>query len=92
MSLSGIQLLYGYERERDHLALALHQRTITSYFGDVNPNIDKEVRPVMDALKKVFGDCKATFVGIIHHNKRNDAVAIQKVLGASSVAGAVRAA
>lgn len=66
--------------------------TITSYFGDVNTNADKDVRPVMDALSRVFRDCGACFLAIVHHNKRNDVDAVQKILGAASVAGAVRAA
>jgi hypothetical protein len=66
--------------------------TITSFFGDVNTNADQDVRPVMDALAKAFRDCGACFLAVIHNNKRNDVDAIQKILGASSVAGAVRAA
>jgi hypothetical protein len=65
--------------------------TITSYFGDVNTNADQDIRPVMDALAKAFGNCGACFLGIIHHNKKSDVDAVQKILGASSVAGAVRA-
>ena len=66
--------------------------TITSYFGEVNTNMDKEVRPIMDALGKAFRDCKACFLGIVHLNERSDTDAIGKILGASSIAGAVRAA
>lgn len=65
--------------------------TLTSYFGDVNANADQEIRPVMDALAKAFRDCKACFLGIVHHNKKADVDALQKILGASSVAGSVRA-
>jgi putative DNA primase/helicase len=66
--------------------------TLTSFFGDVNANADQDIRPLMDALIRAFGDCKACFIGVIHHNKKNDADAIQSILGASSVAGAVRSA
>ncbi|MFZ3366600.1 MAG: AAA family ATPase, partial [Candidatus Sulfotelmatobacter sp.] len=66
--------------------------TMTSYFGDVNANADQDIRPVMDALAKAFGDCGACFLGIIHHNKKSDVDALQAILGASSVAGAVRSA
>ena len=65
--------------------------TITSYFGEVNTNLDKGVRPVMDALAKAFRDCTACFLGIVHLNKRSDTDALGKILGASSIAGAVRA-
>jgi putative DNA primase/helicase len=66
--------------------------TLTSYFGDVNANADREIRPVMDELAKAFNDCRACFLGLIHHNKKSDVDALQKILGASSVAGSVRAA
>jgi hypothetical protein len=66
--------------------------TLTSYFGDVNANADQDIRPVMDALAKAFGDCGACFLGVIHHNKKSDVDALQAILGASSVAGAVRSA
>lgn len=66
--------------------------TITSFFGDINTNADKDVRPVMDALTEAFRDCQATFLAIVHHNKKNDADAIQKILGASSLPGSVRVA
>jgi len=64
--------------------------TLTSYFGDVNANADQDIRPVMDGLAKAFGDCGACFLGVIHHNKKSDVDALQAILGASSVAGAVR--
>jgi hypothetical protein len=35
---------------------------------------------------------KAAFVGVIHYNKKGDVGALQKILGASSVAGVARAA
>lgn len=66
--------------------------TVTSFFGDVNVNADQDIRPVMDGLAKAFRDCGAAFIGISHHNKKNDADAVQAILGASSVAGSVRAA
>jgi hypothetical protein len=65
---------------------------VTSFFGDVNINVDQEIRPVMDALVGVCNASGASLVAIIHHNKRSDVDALQKILGASSVAGAVRTA
>jgi putative DNA primase/helicase len=65
---------------------------VTSFFGDVNINADQEIRPVMDALVGVCNASGASLVAIIHHNKRSDVDALQKILGASSVAGAVRTA
>jgi hypothetical protein len=66
--------------------------TLTSYFGVVNANADQDIRPVMDALAKAFGDCGACFLGVIHHKKKSDVDALQAILGASFVAGAVRSA
>ena len=77
--------------ERPEVALVICD-TITSFFGDVNTNADQDIRPVMDALAAAFRDVKACFLAVIHHNKRSDADAVQKILGAASVAGAVRAA
>jgi hypothetical protein len=64
---------------------------ISSYFGACDPNKDKEVRPVMEAIADACESSKAAFVGIIHNNKRGDADAIGKILGASSIVGVSRA-
>jgi hypothetical protein len=64
---------------------------ISSYFGDCDPNKDKEVRPVMEAIADACESSKTAFVGIIHNNKRGDADAIGKILGASSLVGVSRA-
>jgi len=65
---------------------------MTSFFGDVNINIDKDIRPVMDALSAVCNATGVCLISVIHHNKRSDVDALQKILGASSVAGAARTA
>lgn len=65
---------------------------ITSYFGDVDANKDKEIRPVMDKLSELCDRTKTTFVAVMHLNKRSDVSAIHKILGASSVAGSARTA
>jgi len=64
---------------------------MTAYFGDININVDKEVRPVTTALKRLCEEHKVCFLGVIHNNKQNDANAIQRILGSSSVSGASRA-
>jgi AAA domain/Bifunctional DNA primase/polymerase, N-terminal len=63
---------------------------ITGYYGDVDSNKDKDIRPVMDELSKVCDETRVTFVAVMHQNKRTDVSAVQKVLGASSVAGSAR--
>jgi hypothetical protein len=64
---------------------------ISSYFGACDPNKDKEIRPVMEAIADACEATRAAFIGIIHNNKRGDADAIGKILGASSVVGVSRA-
>ena len=65
---------------------------ITGYFGDVDTNKDKEIRPVMDKLIKICDEMRVTFIAVMHVNKRSDVDAIHKILGASSVAGGARTA
>ena len=65
---------------------------ITGYFGDADPNKDKEIRPVMEALQQALEVSKAAFVAVVHHNKKSDVDPIGKILGASSVTAVSRAA
>jgi len=65
---------------------------ITGYFGDVDTNKDKDIRPVMDQLIKACDEMRVTFIAVMHLNKRSDVDAIHKILGASSVAGGARTA
>ena len=64
---------------------------LTAYLG-ADANRDKDIRPVMEGMADACRGTKATIVGLIHHNKRSDVDALQKILGASSVAGVARAA
>jgi len=64
---------------------------ISAFFGDCEPNKDKEIRPVMEGIADAMEGTKCAFVGIIHNNKRSDADSISKILGASSVVGVSRA-
>jgi putative DNA primase/helicase len=64
---------------------------ISAFFGRCDPNKDKEIRPVMEAIADAMDGTKCAFVGIIHNNKRGDADSISKILGASSVVGVARA-
>jgi putative DNA primase/helicase len=65
---------------------------ITGYFGDVDSNKDREIRPVMDMLSRLCDELRITFLAVMHQNKRSDVSAVQKILGASSVAGSARTA
>ena len=64
---------------------------ISAFFGECDPNKDKEIRPVMEGIADAMEGTKCAFVGIIHNNKRGDADSISKILGASSVVGVARA-
>ena len=63
---------------------------ITGYFG-CDQNKDRELRPVMNKLKDVCEETGVAVMAISHHNKKSDLDALQKILGASSFAGAARA-
>lgn len=77
---------------RDHPEVALIVLDpLTGYFGEADPNRDKEIRPVMESIVAAVEKSKAAVVGIIHHNKRSDVDALGKILGGSAVAGVARA-
>ncbi len=63
---------------------------LTSYLGKVDQNKDTDMRPLMDALAEALRKSGAAFVGIMHHNKRSDLDAVQKVQGASAIVGSAR--
>jgi putative DNA primase/helicase len=63
---------------------------ISAFFGDVDPNKDKQIRPVMEGIADAMEGAKCAFIGIIHNNKRGDADSISKILGGSSVVGVAR--
>jgi RecA-family ATPase len=64
---------------------------LTAYLG-ADANKDTDIRPVMEGMADAVRGTRASIVGLIHHNKRSDVDALQKILGASSVAGVARAA
>jgi RecA-family ATPase len=64
----------------------------TGVYGSKNTNHDKDMRPVMNQLRDVCEKRNLTLVGVTHTNKRGDAAAIDQIQGASSIAGACRAA
>ena len=63
---------------------------VTSYFGDIDTNKDKEVRPLMDALKNSCEKSGLSILGIIHSSKRSDVDAMDKVAGARALGASVR--
>jgi hypothetical protein len=84
-----LALLRAVEARPDIALLALDP--ISSFFGEADQNRDKDIRPIMDMIAKLCQRCGITVVGLIHSNKRSDVDAVQKVLGASALAGSARA-
>jgi putative DNA primase/helicase len=64
----------------------------TGVWGGANTNHDKDMRPIMNDLRDLCEAKGLTLVGISHTSKRGDASAIDQMQGASSIAGAARAA
>ncbi len=64
----------------------------TGVYGSKNTNHDKDMRPIMNELRDLCEARGLTIVGITHTNKRGEAAAIDQIQGASSIAGAARAA
>jgi hypothetical protein len=64
---------------------------ITSYLGGANLNKDEEIRPLFDKLIQLGQRTGLTILALVHSSKRSDVDAVEKVMGASSVAGASRA-
>jgi hypothetical protein len=65
---------------------------VGGYFGEADPNKDKEIRPLLEMVSRACAQTGVAFVGVIHHNKRNDLDVLQRILGASAVAGVCRSA
>lgn len=64
---------------------------LTGFFGDVDGNDNKKIRPMMQRIAKVCRLTHTAFVLLIHENKRADANAVDRILGAGAVSQVVRA-
>lgn len=64
---------------------------IMGYFGDVNVNADKEMRPLMEKLQSMCHVAKVALIAIIHYNKNIELDSVQRIGGAGSVANVPRA-
>jgi putative DNA primase/helicase len=65
---------------------------LISFIGTIDSNKDKEVRPLMDALKQLCEKSGVSVVGLIHSSKRSDVDSIGQVAGAGSFVNSARAA
>jgi putative DNA primase/helicase len=63
---------------------------LTSFIG-IDINKDKEARPLMDRLAKMLDSLNCSVICIVHHNKKSDVGALEKILGSSSLVGSARA-
>jgi hypothetical protein len=64
---------------------------LTGFFGDVDGNDNKKIRPMMQAIARVCQQTGVAFILLIHENKRGDANAVDKILGAGAVSQVIRA-
>jgi putative DNA primase/helicase len=65
---------------------------ITGFYGDMDGNDNKRIRPVMEKLAEVCRLTRVNIFGVIHENRRGDAAAIDKILGAGALAQVFRVA
>jgi hypothetical protein len=64
---------------------------LTGFFGDVDGNDNRKIRPMMQRIAKVCRLTGVAFVLLIHENKRSEANAVDRILGAGAVSQVVRA-
>lgn len=65
---------------------------LISYLGKADSNSDKDVRPLMDALKDIAEKRDIAILAIIHTNKKVGLAAVSRVSGSVSLAGGAREA
>lgn len=77
------------EKHTDIVLLVLDP--LSSYWGDVDDNRSKEIKPVMDKVAALCQDTGLTVIGLIHQRKAGEGDALGKVLGSVSIGGTARA-
>jgi hypothetical protein len=65
----GAQLIRRMLRDHPDVAL-IALDPISGFFGDVDPNKDKEIRPVLESVQAALEQSKTALVGIIHQARR----------------------
>jgi len=65
---------------------------ITGYFGGLDTNSNDDMRAILQKVAKLCKETQVNFIGIIHENKRGDAAAIDKILGAGALGQVFRVA
>jgi hypothetical protein len=64
---------------------------LTGFYGGTDGNDNKKIRPMLQKIAKVCHLTGAAFVLLIHENKRSEANATDRMLGAGAVSQVVRA-
>jgi hypothetical protein len=63
---------------------------ITGFYGSVDGNDNKEIRPMVQNLAKVCRETHVSIIGIVHENKQKDVSAVNQILGAGALSQVVR--
>jgi KaiC/GvpD/RAD55 family RecA-like ATPase len=64
---------------------------LTGFYGGTDGNDNKKIRPMLQRIAKVCHLTGAAFILLIHENKRSEANATDRMLGAGAVSQVVRA-
>lgn len=64
---------------------------LTGFYGQVDGNDNKKIRPMMENIAKVCRRTRTAIVMIIHENKKSDVSAVDKMLGSGAVSQVIRA-
>ena len=81
-----------YEMLLDHPEILLVVLDpLTGFYGDIDGNDNRKIRPMMERIAKVCRLTGAAFIMIIHENKKSEAAAVDRILGAGAVSQVIRA-
>jgi len=64
---------------------------LSGFYGDMDGNDSKRIRPMMQAVAKVCRRTRTAILMIIHENKKSDVNAVDKMLGSGAVSQVIRA-
>jgi AAA domain len=64
---------------------------LSGFYGDMDGNDSKRIRPMMQAVAKVCRKTRTAILMIIHENKKSDVNAVDKMLGSGAVSQVIRA-
>jgi hypothetical protein len=82
--------LYSILSEHPEILLVILD-PLTGFFGDMDGNDNKKIRPMMQAIARICQLTGVAFILLIHENKRSEANAVDKILGAGAISQVIRA-